>query len=41
MANVPRRPLFYLGVLSTGFVLGGFLNALLRRVLRLRPRRDR
>lgn len=33
MANVPRRPLFYLGVLSTGFVLGGFLSALLARVL--------
>ncbi len=33
MANVPRRPLFYLGILSTGFVLGGFLSALLRKVL--------
>lgn len=33
MANVPRRPLFYLGVLSSGFVLGGFLHALLERVL--------
>ncbi|MBI4542115.1 MAG: DUF4321 domain-containing protein [Gemmatimonadetes bacterium] len=33
MAHVPRRPLFYLGVLSSGFVLGGFLSALLRRVL--------
>ena len=33
MANVPRRPLFYLGILSSGFVLGGFLNALLRTVL--------
>ena len=33
MANVPRRPLFYLGVLSSGFVLGGSLNAFLRRVL--------
>ena len=33
MANVPRRPLFYLGVLSSGFVLGGFLSALLKRVL--------
>jgi hypothetical protein len=33
MANVPRRPLFYLGVLSTGFVLGGLLHALLRQVL--------
>ena len=33
MPNVPRRPMFYLGILSTGFVLGGFLHALLRRVL--------
>jgi len=33
MANVPRRPMFYLGILSSGFVLGGFLHALLRRVL--------
>jgi hypothetical protein len=33
VANVPRRPLFYLGVLSAGFVLGGFLHALLGRVL--------
>jgi uncharacterized protein DUF4321 len=29
----PRRPLFYLGVLAVGFVLGGFLHALLRRFL--------
>lgn len=33
MAHVPRRPVFYLGVLSSGFVLGGFLSALLRRLL--------
>jgi len=33
MANVPRRPLFYLGVLSSGFVLGGFLHAFLRQIL--------
>lgn len=33
MANVPRRPLFYLGVLASGFVLGGFLHAFLARVL--------
>ncbi len=32
-AHVPRRPLFYLAVLSTGFVLGGFLSAFLERVL--------
>ena len=29
----PRRPLVYLGVLAVGFVLGGFLQALLRRFL--------
>jgi len=33
VANVPRRPHFYLGLLSAGFVLGGFLQALLERVL--------
>lgn len=33
MANVPRRPRFYLGLLSAGFVLGGFLHALLKRLL--------
>ncbi len=33
MARGPRRPLFYLGVLAAGFVLGGFLHALLRRFL--------
>ncbi len=33
MAHVPRRPLFYLGVLSAGFALGGFLSAFLSRVL--------
>ena len=33
MARGPRRPLFYLGVLATGFVLGGFVHALLRRFL--------
>ena len=33
MARGPRRPLFYLGVLGAGFVLGGFLHALLRRFL--------
>ena len=30
---MPRRPLFYLGVLSSGFVLGGFLHAFLRQIL--------
>jgi len=33
VARGPRRPLFYLGVLATGFVLGGFVHALLRRFL--------
>ena len=33
MAQGPRRPLFYLGVLGAGFVLGGFLHALSRRYL--------
>ncbi len=33
MAHVPRRPHFYLGLLSAGFVLGGFLHALLERIL--------
>lgn len=33
MARGPRRPLFYLGVLAAGFVLGGFVHALLRRFL--------
>jgi hypothetical protein len=29
----PRRPIFYLSVLAGGFVLGGFLSALLKRFL--------
>ena len=33
MAIGPRRPVFYLSVLATGFVLGGFLSALLKRFL--------
>lgn len=33
MAIGARRPLFYVGVLSLGFVLGGFLSALLERFL--------
>lgn len=33
MARGPRRPLFHLGVLATGFVVGGLLHALLRRFL--------
>ena len=33
MPQGPRRPRFYLGVLLTGFLLGGFLNAFLKAVL--------
>ena len=33
MSIGPRRPLFYVGVLSLGFVFGGFLSALLERFL--------
>lgn len=33
MAGGPRRPAFYLGVLASGFVVGGFLTALLERFL--------
>ncbi len=40
MAYGPRRPLFYLGVLAVGFVLGGFLHALLRRFLPQGPAKE-
>jgi hypothetical protein len=33
MASGPRRPGFYLGVLVSGFIVGGFLTALLQRFL--------
>jgi hypothetical protein len=33
MAIGPRRPLFYIGVLAVGFVIGGFLSALLEQFL--------
>ncbi len=33
MAIGPRRPRFYISVLALGFVLGGFLSALLKRFL--------
>ncbi|NOT06745.1 MAG: DUF4321 domain-containing protein [Gemmatimonadales bacterium] len=33
MAQGPRRPRFYLGVLLSGFLVGGFLNAFLKAVL--------
>jgi len=40
MPALPRRPRFYLGVLLTGFVLGGFLTAFLRRFLPDSPTKD-
>ncbi|MFI5209138.1 MAG: DUF4321 domain-containing protein [Gemmatimonadales bacterium] len=33
MASGPRRPGFYLGVLISGFIVGGFLTGLLGRFL--------
>jgi hypothetical protein len=33
MASGPRRPGFYLGVLVTGFLFGGFLTSFFRRWL--------
>ena len=33
MAHVPRRPLFYLAVLGSGFVLGGLLSSFLHRFM--------
>ena len=33
MAIGPRRPLFYIGVLSIGFVVGNFISALAERFL--------
>lgn len=33
MASNSRRPLFYTMVLAIGFILGGFMNVLLRRFL--------
>lgn len=40
MAGGPRRPGYYLGVLTTGFLVGGFLTALLRRFLPESAARD-
>ena len=40
MASGPRRPGFYLGVLVSGFIAGGFLTALLRRFLPASAARD-
>ena len=36
----PRRPLFYLSVLAIGFVLGGLLQAFLRRFLPQGPAKE-
>jgi hypothetical protein len=33
MPSGPRRPGFYLSVLLTGFIVGGFLTALIRAVV--------
>ncbi len=40
MAIGPRRPGFYLVVLAVGFVLGGFLSALLERFLPPGPAKE-
>lgn len=36
----PRRPIFYLSVLAVGFVLGGLLQAFLRRFLPQGPAKE-
>ena len=36
----PRKPLFYVGVLSLGFVIGGFLSALFARFLPEGPAKE-
>ena len=36
----PRRPSFYVSVLAVGFVLGGFLSALLDRFLPQGPAKE-
>lgn len=40
MAIGPRRPLFYIGVLSVGFIVGGFISSLLERFLPNAPAAD-
>lgn len=40
MAIGPRKPAYYIGVLSIGFVLGGFLSALLKRFLPAGPAKE-
>ena len=39
MPSGPRRPRFYAVILATGFLLGGFLQAFLQRVLPDSPAR--
>ena len=36
----PRRPVFYLSVLAVGFILGGLLQAFLRRFLPQGPAKE-
>ncbi len=40
MPHGPRRPGFYLGVLAVGFVIGGLLQAFLRRFLPQGPAKE-
>lgn len=40
MAIGPRKPVFYVGVLTIGFVLGGFVSALLERFLPEGPAKE-
>ena len=40
MAIAKRGPLFYVAVLASGFVLGGFLSALLQRFLPEGPAKE-
>lgn len=40
MAIGPRRPAFYVGVLIIGFLIGGFLSALLQRFLPPGPAKE-
>lgn len=40
MAIGPRRPLFYVSVLTLGFVLGGFLSSLLEWLLPESPAKE-
>ena len=40
MSIGPRRPVYYLSILGVGFVLGGFLSALLRRFLPEGPAKE-